>query len=91
MTLNHTDDKMILVVGGNASTRSAVKLFDALRKSYGDRIGFMSLEEYDKENPANEIDFFILDDLIPEPVCDERGKQSDYKNRRKEYWQKSRW
>lgn len=85
------NDTIVIVA---ADTSHGASYYRALTEMVG-RMGkttlFLSLEEYDN-HPKDNIDFFLLDELVATPVCyDEPIKQSDFKFRKKEYWQKGRW
>lgn len=82
----------ILIVSSDKGIVPRIRQFvDIVGRTCQSKILVISLEEYD--HGLDHPDFFIFDDLYNLPVKSSEVKttSSDFKFRKKKYWQKGRW
>lgn len=83
----------ILIVSSDKGVIPRIQKFvDIVGRTCQSKILIISLEEYD--HGLDHPDFFIFDDLYNLPVKsldDTKITSSDFKFRKKQYWQKGRW
>lgn len=89
-----TEEKFYVVMTEFRRNLWGSEFIEKVKEYYGDRVVFMTLEEFDSQHPRN-ADFMILDEMAPivngQMRIGIQKNDSLYKHRKKQHWQRGRW